>query len=143
MSMGRRMFKLFPASPNHVDVESSKSDLRAIHATNHTKIESMSLVGHAGFRTFEMLQVSCNIPVVTLLTKRWVAGVPLTPTAKAPYVLGRCLESIIVEIVEPTHLNARSGPWASDMRQIATKHCHTRTKLGSTERNHVFSGMVH
>lgn len=123
-------------------MESSKSDLQAIHATNHTKIESMSLVGHAVFRTFEMFQVSCNIPVVILLTKRGVVRVPLTSTAKASYVLGRCLESIIVEIVEPTHLDARSGSWASGMRQIATKHCHTRTKLGSTEGDHVFSGMV-
>lgn len=124
-------------------MESSESDLQAIHATNHTKIESMSLVGHAGFCTFEMFQVSCNIPAVILLTERGIARVPLTSTAEAPYVLGRYLESIIVKIVEPTYLGARPGSCASGMRQIATKHCHARTKLGSTERNHMFSGMVY
>lgn len=59
------------------------------------------------------------------------------PAAETAARLTGHLESVIVEIVETADLNTSTWSGTGGVGGIATKHCHTRSKLGATQGDHM------
>src|ERR1700722_7376872 len=88
------------------------------------------------------IQPSAMTPFIHGILKRSairrIAWIPLVVAAEPATRSPRHLKSIIIWTPEATDLNASPRTRTDSMRRVAAKHCHSRPKLGSSKRDHVF-----